>query len=1087
MSRQYDSSAPSSEDPSPKSTTPRSGSPSPPGSAGVQELDRPSIGDQPSSSPQSPQGKSFSSEGYPSWLPKRPPPPAPRSTLQSSVVGMYAGSEPGPSTEPYVGRKPTPRSVRIVSLQGSSSQPEKDSKARREPTDQSRTFSAPAHARVWSRATSAGLTPTLFSAGSPQFPRPRFRSVGLHPELLRHPSWRMRCLFFLFPLFVFAHIPLQTFFDFNAVFILILLAKYPNPSAPGVPGSGRDWALAAAAYIACWFAWIVVIFIVYELIYSFYRRWRVKRPLMFPLYMSSPAFNLVSMTSYTNFCFMYHIRTSAFSGENASLRDGLAETASFYSQNWPTIILLLPRAGLSLAVLLAFWSPQAGAIAQDDAGVSSRDGTFFRADGTLTDYARGVLIANAAWTAWRILVLFLSLIGLWIVSGQGCAGLCGPRYRWEEDDAEKTATLVNETMSEQDALPWTWKECMLLRIKDAHDFCLTTKQPRGAGGASREPSIPIDGMERIFAAVGVPSGAHPARRGVLSEELFESPEPRGGDEVPEDEEKRVSKPELPDVAYPPPTARPKDKQPAPPPSSYPFTGYPAQVSSEESVPFPPSPEPEEERQVPTGAGEDEDGEDEEEEEEEEEEEAEEEEGEAEGSGEPSDRRTSGSMSSLGQPIVSRYPFGFRAPTRGSASSASHRSPMSRSTPHSTSTPSRSTHTQSTPSTRLSHSTQSTGNPESSDSPNDSSNAHNSSMSSSFSGSVIPMPPRHPQVQRRARAGTVPGVPASPTPAVYPAGRPRARTRTESMVTDTSITFGQLPAPVFDPDLDFHEDSSLMDVPEAEGSIEEAEREDSVGLLSPGPSPRASRVSLRHRASGLSHRRTNGSRSRSGRGSGSGSGSGSRSQSRSRTNSATSRSESARSRAQSLIQSLTAASRSSLELARSRTNSMARLSDSPFESSASDAVLSSPENYTFGHPLREQWRAEEAMQGEASEIPPVPEVALPSSESGSDPHEGEGEDHPRELREAPSTLSTDAPSARAPSEQTSEWSSHTERLGIPIVSRRPTGNESQADISTADQSYVTSSATLQGSTTTSGQAPSSWGDVEHYPGETWRPA
>jgi len=186
---------------------------------------------------------------------------------------MYTGAEPGPSTEPFVGgRKPTPRSVRIVSLQGSGDQAEKESKARREPTDQSRAFSGPAHTRVWSRATSAGLTPTLFSSGSPQFPRPRFRSAGLHLELLRHPSWRMRCFFFLFPLFVFGHIPLQTFFDFNAVFILILIAKFPNPSAPGVPGSGRDWALAAAAYIACWFTWIVVISIVYELLYSFYRR-----------------------------------------------------------------------------------------------------------------------------------------------------------------------------------------------------------------------------------------------------------------------------------------------------------------------------------------------------------------------------------------------------------------------------------------------------------------------------------------------------------------------------------------------------------------------------------------------------------------------------------------------------------------------------------------------------------------------------------------------------------------------------------------------------------------------------------------------
>lgn len=118
------------------------------------------------------------------------------------------------------------------------------------------------------------------------------------------------------------------------------------------------------------------------------------------------------MTSYTNFCFLYHIRASAFLGEHGSLRDGLAETFYYYSQNLPTVALLLPRAGLSLALLFAFWSPQPEVLALADAGISPRDGTFFRkSDQTLTDYARGVLIANAAWSAWRILILFVS----WLV------------------------------------------------------------------------------------------------------------------------------------------------------------------------------------------------------------------------------------------------------------------------------------------------------------------------------------------------------------------------------------------------------------------------------------------------------------------------------------------------------------------------------------------------------------------------------------------------------------------------------------------------------------------------------------------------
>lgn len=167
------------------------------------------------------------SEGYPSWLPKRPPPPAPTSTFHSSV-GMHGSPEAGPSTSepPFMGgRKPTPRSVRIISLQDSYA--EKDKENRREPTDQTR-VSVPmhAHARAWSRATGTPMSPTLFSPENPfpttsRIPQPKFHSNGLHLEILRNPTLTSRLYFHLFPLFVFAHVPLQTFFDFNAVFILI--------------------------------------------------------------------------------------------------------------------------------------------------------------------------------------------------------------------------------------------------------------------------------------------------------------------------------------------------------------------------------------------------------------------------------------------------------------------------------------------------------------------------------------------------------------------------------------------------------------------------------------------------------------------------------------------------------------------------------------------------------------------------------------------------------------------------------------------------------------------------------------------------
>ena len=153
---------------------------------------------------------------------------------------------------------------------------------------------------------------------------------------------------------------------------------------------------------------------------------------MLPIYLSSPAFNIAALTSYTNFRFLQHLRYSAFFPEQTSAinpqlssdtdydpddfydsnerswKQGLAETFFFYSQNLPTVALLLPRAGLSLALLFAFSSPPPNFAFVNAGAISRRDGTFFRENGALTDYARGVLIANAAWTAWKVLILLIS-------------------------------------------------------------------------------------------------------------------------------------------------------------------------------------------------------------------------------------------------------------------------------------------------------------------------------------------------------------------------------------------------------------------------------------------------------------------------------------------------------------------------------------------------------------------------------------------------------------------------------------------------------------------------------------------------------
>ena len=154
-----------------------------------------------------------------------------------------------------------------------------------------------------------------------------------------------------------------------------------------------------------------------------------ERPLIIPIYLSSPAFNLASMTSYNSYSFLRHIRSTSWDPERGgSIRDGIAETCWYLSQNTANIALLLPRAGLSLALLLTFSSSQPGTLALADSGSLHRDRTFFDPQtGTLSGYAKGVLIANAAWTAWRTLV--------WLCSWCAChlCDILGSRHFADDD------------------------------------------------------------------------------------------------------------------------------------------------------------------------------------------------------------------------------------------------------------------------------------------------------------------------------------------------------------------------------------------------------------------------------------------------------------------------------------------------------------------------------------------------------------------------------------------------------------------------------------------------------------------------------
>lgn len=64
-------------------------------------------------------------------------------------------------------------------------------------------------------------------------------------------------------------------------FLFVRLSLHPTPLSPpssssnnSNPSSSRNWALAAAGYGICWLFWIVGIVLLYEIVYSWWRRWR---------------------------------------------------------------------------------------------------------------------------------------------------------------------------------------------------------------------------------------------------------------------------------------------------------------------------------------------------------------------------------------------------------------------------------------------------------------------------------------------------------------------------------------------------------------------------------------------------------------------------------------------------------------------------------------------------------------------------------------------------------------------------------------------------------------------------------------------
>ncbi|GAA6018135.1 hypothetical protein JCM10207_006090 [Rhodosporidiobolus poonsookiae] len=260
------------------------------------------------------------------------------------------------------------------------------------------------------------------------------RPERMNWSLIDFEGWFPRLCHLVYPFFVFAHVPMTLFLDYNLLYLLIQLALSPAlPSAalqnlatralvsmPDIEGSTGLW-IAVGIYAACTAAWFFGVFLWRELGRGLFKQWGEggKTVEIERVYAGAASYNLACVRSYSVFSFLWRVRLAPFQSSSAlavavegtTWTDGVKETLSWYKQNWPTVLLLLPRAGISVAILFLYDTTAYGS---STVTTLSRDSAYFDRDGTLSSFAAGVLFANTVWAALRLLVFLIALVGFWL-------------------------------------------------------------------------------------------------------------------------------------------------------------------------------------------------------------------------------------------------------------------------------------------------------------------------------------------------------------------------------------------------------------------------------------------------------------------------------------------------------------------------------------------------------------------------------------------------------------------------------------------------------------------------------------------------
>ncbi|KAL8287305.1 hypothetical protein RQP46_003757 [Phenoliferia psychrophenolica] len=268
---------------------------------------------------------------------------------------------------------------------------------------------------------------------------------------VRFVGWWPRLLHILFPFYVVFHYPATLFLDYNVLYIVTQIALFPSlPSTTASLNSSdfnffqtmerpsvvaRDALpiptlhLASAYWIAlglyglCTLLWGTVVSLWWEIGHGYLNLWGVggQRRIK-SVYAKSTTFNFACMTSYEDFSFLFRIRLAPFQKysplcvSGSKKRDGILETCQWYAQNWPTVLLLIPRAGISIAVLLLYGTTAYGTPSVAMSTMGRDPGYFIQGSGVLSNWALILLLVNLIWAAYRLVLILIAAFGLLVLN-----------------------------------------------------------------------------------------------------------------------------------------------------------------------------------------------------------------------------------------------------------------------------------------------------------------------------------------------------------------------------------------------------------------------------------------------------------------------------------------------------------------------------------------------------------------------------------------------------------------------------------------------------------------------------------------------